>query len=255
MTRILRWKTEEKFEPVDPFRNVTERAVVRHFLYPDHTEKSNKYIKDLVDYDDEVPDLNINFLKREIGPVERGFGRHCNLPMLRRPKVMSTSVTFKLVSRNCYCLLSIYVLFTYVNFEPMNVLDCSPLSHPDHVDDAHCGPSSPLPDEVVDVSCNTLPFIDYVHVHNDDDPSSPLPDQVEDASCNTLPSSPLPVQVDDARCKILSGKVADSVVDSKDRSPDERIIDVLAQIHGEDAIEEFGDAAQNGYETGNEKVF
>ncbi|KAJ8538314.1 hypothetical protein K7X08_014854 [Anisodus acutangulus] len=33
-----------------------------------------------------------------------------------------------------------------------------------------------------------------------------------------------------------------------------KITDVLAQIYGEDDIEEFGDAAQNGYETANEKV-
>ncbi|KAJ8550936.1 hypothetical protein K7X08_000306 [Anisodus acutangulus] len=61
-------------------------------------------------------------------------------------------------------------------------------------------------------------------------------------------------KVDDASCKTLSGEVADSTVDSEDRSPDGRIIDVLAQQHDEDAIKEFGDAAKNGYETANEEV-
>ncbi|KAJ8555558.1 hypothetical protein K7X08_013054 [Anisodus acutangulus] len=151
--------------------------------------------------------------------------------MLRRPKVMSTSVTFN----EC---------FFYG----------SPLSHLDHVDDAHDGPSSPLPDEVADASCKTLSLTDDSHVHNDDDPSSPLPNQVEDASCKTLSSSLLSVQVDDARFKTLFGEVVDSAVDSEDRSHDERITDVLVQIHDEDEIEEFGDAAQNGYETANEEV-
>ncbi|KAJ8570903.1 hypothetical protein K7X08_037875 [Anisodus acutangulus] len=52
--------------------------------------------------------------------------------------------------------------------------------------------------------------------------------------------------------------VADEVVDyavaSEDRSPNGKITDVLAQIIGEDDIEEFGDASQNGYETANEEV-
>ncbi|KAJ8542763.1 hypothetical protein K7X08_005286 [Anisodus acutangulus] len=160
--RILRWRTEEKSEHVDPFRN--EHAVVRSFLYPDDAEKNKKYSKDLVDYDDEVPDLNIDALKREIA----------------------------------------------------NALDGSPLSHPGHVEDAHDGPSSHLSDQVANSSCKTLSLTDHTH---------------------TLP-----------------GEVVDSVVDSEDRSPDERITDVLPQIHGEDDIEEFGDAAQNGYETSNEEV-
>ncbi|KAJ8532940.1 hypothetical protein K7X08_015829 [Anisodus acutangulus] len=174
--------------------------------------------------------------------------------MVRRPKVMSTFVTFKLVSRNCYGLLSISVLFTSVNFELVNDLDGSPLRHPDHVNDAHDGPSSSLPNQVADASCKTLPLTDPPHVHNDDGPSSSLPDQVDDVSCKTLPSSPLPVQVDDVSCNSLPGEVVDSAVDSEDRSPDGRIIDVLAQIHGEDDIEKFGDTAQNGYETANEEV-
>ncbi|KAJ8532922.1 hypothetical protein K7X08_015811 [Anisodus acutangulus] len=84
----------------------------------------------------------------------------------------------------------------------VNALDGSPLSHPDHVDDAH------------------------------DVPSSPLSDQLQD----------------------LLGEVDDSAIDSEDRSPNGRITDVLAQIHGEDGIGEFGDATQNGYETANEEV-
>ncbi|KAJ8539208.1 hypothetical protein K7X08_013460 [Anisodus acutangulus] len=174
--------------------------------------------------------------------------------MLRRPKVMSTSVTFKLVSRNCYGLLSISVLFTSVNFDPVNALDGSPLSHPDHGNDVHDGPSSALPDQVVDASCKTLSLTDPAHVHNDDGPSNALPDQVNDVSCKTLPSSHLHVQVDDASCKTLSGDVVDSVVDSEDRSPDGRISDVLAKIHVDYDIEEFGDTAQNGYEIVNEEV-
>ncbi|KAJ8574031.1 hypothetical protein K7X08_010542 [Anisodus acutangulus] len=69
-----------------------------------------------------------------------------------------------------------------------------------------------------------------------------------------LSEIPFPDQVDDASCKTFSGEVVDSAVDSEDRSPDERITDVLSHIHGEDDIEEFGDAAQNGYETANEEV-
>ncbi|KAJ8567370.1 hypothetical protein K7X08_019578 [Anisodus acutangulus] len=235
--------------------------VMRHFLYPDDVETSKKYIKDLVDYDDELPGPNIDALKREIGdtrqfrvkmeltsssgdedqvedqdlggrtketcdhcdrglsvianrltsienelvvirklletnregvlnvfllqlgPVGRGSRRHYNSPMLRRPKVVSTFVTF---------------------------------NHLDHVDDAHDGLFSPLHDEVADVNCKTLSLTDPAHVHNDDGPSSPLPEQVEDASFNTLPSSPLHVQVDDASSKTLPGEVADSAVDSED---------------------------------------
>ncbi|KAJ8567380.1 hypothetical protein K7X08_019588 [Anisodus acutangulus] len=112
----------------------------------------------------------------------------------------------------------------------VNALDDSPLSHSDHVDDAHDGPYSPLPGEIADASCKTLPLTDPTHVHNDDDPSSHLPDQVDDASCKTLHSSSLHVQVDDASCKTLPSEVADSVVDSKDRSLDGRITNVLAQI-------------------------
>ncbi|KAJ8531291.1 hypothetical protein K7X08_026725 [Anisodus acutangulus] len=176
----------------------------------------------------------LNVFLLQLGPTGRGSGRHCNLTMLRRPKVISIAMTFKLVNRNLCGLLSISVLFTFVNFDLVNALDGSPLSHPDHVDD---GPSSLLPDQVDDASCKTLHLIDPTHVYNDDGSSNPLPDQVDDASCKTLP-----------------GEVADSVIDSEDRSPDERITDVLAKIHDEDDIEEFGDAAQNGYETANEVV-
>ncbi|KAJ8531036.1 hypothetical protein K7X08_025767 [Anisodus acutangulus] len=115
----------------------------------------------------------------------------------------------------------------------------SHLSHPDYVDDVHDGPSISFPDEVVDAVCKTLPLTKSARVHNDDDPSSHFPDQVEDVSCKTLPSSHLHVQVDDASCKTLPGEVADSAVDSEDRSSDERITDVLAQIHDGDDIEEF----------------
>ncbi|KAJ8532118.1 hypothetical protein K7X08_012041 [Anisodus acutangulus] len=142
----------------------------------------------------------------------------------------------------------------FCDIQVMNALDGSPLSHHNHVDDAHNGPPSPLLDQVVDASCKILSLTDPTHVHNDDDPSSHLPDQVDDASCKTLPSSSLPVQVNDASCKILPGEVVDSAVDSEDRSPDGRITDVLAQIHGEYDIKEFGDVAQNSYETANEKV-
>ncbi|KAJ8552758.1 hypothetical protein K7X08_020151 [Anisodus acutangulus] len=160
---------------------------------------------------------------------------------------MSTSVKFKLVSRNFYGLLSISVLFTSLNFDPVNVLDGSPLSHPDHVYDARDGLSSHLPDPVDDASCKTLSLPDHAY----DDPSSPLTDHVHN---DNSPSSHLPDQVDDASCNTHSGEVGDSAVDSEDRSPDRRITDVLAQIHGEDDIEEFGDATQNGYETANEEV-
>ncbi|KAJ8568099.1 hypothetical protein K7X08_020821 [Anisodus acutangulus] len=136
----------------------------------------------------------------------------------------------------------------------LNALDVSSLSHSDHIDDAHDGPSSPLHDQLADASCKTLSFNDHAHVHNDDDPFSHLPNQVDDASCKTLSSSPLLVQVDDASYKTLPGDVVDSTVDSENRSLDERIADVLAQIHGEDDIEEFGDAAQNVSETSNEEV-
>ncbi|KAJ8569797.1 hypothetical protein K7X08_006374 [Anisodus acutangulus] len=123
------------------------------------------------------PRKRSNVFILQLGPVGIGSGRHCNLSMLRRPKVMLIFVTFKLFLAN----------------------------------------SS--------------------HVYNDDGPSSILPDQVDDVSCKTLPS-----------------EVVDSTVDSEDRAPDGRIIDVLAQIHGEDDVEEFGDAAQNGYETANKEV-
>ncbi|KAJ8570753.1 hypothetical protein K7X08_037725 [Anisodus acutangulus] len=61
-------------------------------------------------------------------------------------------------------------------------------------------------------------------------------------------------KVDDASCNSLPGEVDDSTIDSEDRSLNGRITDVLASIHGEDDIEEFGDAAQNGYATVNEEV-
>ncbi|KAJ8547496.1 hypothetical protein K7X08_011082 [Anisodus acutangulus] len=117
----------------------------------------------------------------------------------------------------------------------VNTLDGYPLSHPDHIDDAHDGPSSPLPNQVDDESCKTLLLPDPAH----DVPSSPLTGHVHN---NDGHSSPLPDQVDDASCKTLSGDVADSVVDN-----DDRITDVLAHIHDKYDIEEFGDAAQNGY--------
>ncbi|KAJ8570719.1 hypothetical protein K7X08_037691 [Anisodus acutangulus] len=68
----------------------------------------------------------------------------------------------------------------------VNTLDGSHLSHLDHFDYAHDGPSSPLPDEVVDASFKTLPLTDLVYVHNDDGLSSHLPDQVDVTSCKTL---------------------------------------------------------------------
>ncbi|KAJ8562418.1 hypothetical protein K7X08_011709 [Anisodus acutangulus] len=71
---ILRWRAEEKFEPVDPFRNVTGCALLflftlggETFLYLDDAEKSKKYIKKFGDYDEEVPNPNIDALKRGIG--------------------------------------------------------------------------------------------------------------------------------------------------------------------------------------------
>ncbi|KAJ8540097.1 hypothetical protein K7X08_026486 [Anisodus acutangulus] len=82
--RILRWRTKEKSELVDSFRNVSERAysylicccfylfdVVRPFLYPNDAEKSKKYIKNLVNYDNDVPDLNIVVLKKKIGDTHQ----------------------------------------------------------------------------------------------------------------------------------------------------------------------------------------
>ncbi|KAJ8533850.1 hypothetical protein K7X08_007174 [Anisodus acutangulus] len=256
---------EEKSEPVDPFKNAIEHVVVRHFLYPDDAETSSDYIKNLVDCDDEVSDPNIDALKREIGDacqfrvkmeLASGSGhdedqkkqrRHsrCVSSSVRssrkmiwkalqfanaRSKVMSTSVTFKLVSRNVYGLLSISVLFTSVNFDPVNTLDDSPLSDPDLVTNGD-GSSSRFYDQVDDPA----------HVHNDNGPSSPLPDQVDNASCKTLSLT------DPAPNGDVVGVVVDSVVAIEYRSPDGRIIDVLAHINGEDDIEEFGDAAQNGY--------
>ncbi|KAJ8532091.1 hypothetical protein K7X08_012014 [Anisodus acutangulus] len=73
---------------------------------------------------------------------------------------------------------------------------------------------------VDDASCKTLPWTDHVHVPNSD----------------------------------FAGEVIDSAIGSEDRSPNGKIIDVLAQINGEDDIEEFEYAAQNGYETANEEV-
>ncbi|KAJ8570968.1 hypothetical protein K7X08_037940 [Anisodus acutangulus] len=128
-------------------------------------------------------------------------------------------------------------------------------SHPDHVDDAHDGPSTRLPDQIADASCKTLPLTDPAHVYNYDGPSSHLLDQVDDTSFKTLSSSHLPIQVDVASCKTLPDEVVDSDVNSEDKSPDGRITDVLAQTHGENDIEEFGDDAQNGYETANKEVF
>ncbi|KAJ8536770.1 hypothetical protein K7X08_035171 [Anisodus acutangulus] len=100
-------------------------------------------------------------------------------------------------------------------------LDGSHLSYPNHVDDSHDGTSSSLPDQVIDASYKTILLTDCVHVQNDNGFSSHFPDQVDDA---------------------------------RYQPPYERITDVLAHIHGEDDIEEFGDAAQNGYETTNEEV-
>ncbi|KAJ8535627.1 hypothetical protein K7X08_023347 [Anisodus acutangulus] len=84
------------------------------------------------------------------------------------------------------------------------------------------GPYNLLLDQVVDASYKTISLTDPTHVHNDDGPSSPLLDQVDDASF-----------------KPLHGEVVDSGVDSEDRSPNGRITDVLAHIHGEDDIEKF----------------
>ncbi|KAJ8562419.1 hypothetical protein K7X08_011710 [Anisodus acutangulus] len=67
ISKILRWRAEEKSKPVDPFRNVTKCAVVRPFLYLDDAENSKKYIKNFGDYDEEVPNPNIDALKRGIG--------------------------------------------------------------------------------------------------------------------------------------------------------------------------------------------
>ncbi|KAJ8528553.1 hypothetical protein K7X08_022245 [Anisodus acutangulus] len=105
----------------------------------------------------------------------------------------------------------------------------------------------PLPDQVDDASCKAFPLPDPTH----DGPSSPLTDHVHS---DDGPSSPLPDQVDDASCKTFLGEVTDSTVASEDRSPNGGITNVLAQIRGEDDIEEFGDAAQNGYDTANEEV-
>ncbi|KAJ8547736.1 hypothetical protein K7X08_011322 [Anisodus acutangulus] len=231
ISKILRWRIEEKPEPVDPFKNVVERAVVRLFLYPNDAEKSKKYIKNLVDYDDEVSDLNIDVLKRKISDT-RQFRVKMELASgsVHKDQVEDQDLSSRKRIRKA-------LQFANAKKTKVNALNGSLLSHPDHVDDAHDAPSSPLPYQFVDTSCKTLHLTDLAHVHNDDDPSSSLH-----------------VQADDASCKTLLGEVVDSVVDCDDRSPDGRITDVLAQIHSEDDIKEFGDAAQNGYETANEEV-
>ncbi|KAJ8532917.1 hypothetical protein K7X08_015806 [Anisodus acutangulus] len=111
---------EEKSEPVDPFRNVTECAVVRPFLYPDDVEKSKNYIKNLVDFDDEVPNLKIDVLKMENDDTLNALD---GSPLLDQ-----------VVDASCKTL---------------------PLTDPTygHNDD---GPISPLPNQVDDVSCKTL---------------------------------------------------------------------------------------------------
>ncbi|KAJ8562971.1 hypothetical protein K7X08_031423 [Anisodus acutangulus] len=252
--------------------------VVRPCLYPDDAEKSKDYIKNLADYDDEVPNPNIDALRSEIDDTHQfrmkmklasdsGYERDHDEDQVqdqdlggmnketcnhygRRPRVIAnrlTSIEDELVflrkllekkpRRRSKCVSSlvrssrkrIQKALQFVNTKKtkVNALDGSPLSHPAYVHNDD-GPSSPLVD---DSSCKTLPLIDLVHVHDDDDDySSPLPDQVDNASCKTLP-----------------GEVADSTIDSDDRSPDERITDVLAQIHGNDDIEKFRDAAKNGY--------
>ncbi|KAJ8528962.1 hypothetical protein K7X08_035797 [Anisodus acutangulus] len=136
-----------------------------------------------------------------------------------RIKVMSTSVTFKLVSRDFYGLLSIYVLFDSVNFDLVNALDGSPLSDPSHVTNVD-GSFSRFPDQIDDPSCMTLPLNDPAHVLIGN----------------------------------VVGEEVDSVMANEDQSPDGRIIDVLAQLNGKDDIEEIRDVAQNENETANEEV-
>ncbi|KAJ8532072.1 hypothetical protein K7X08_011995 [Anisodus acutangulus] len=140
ISRILRWRTEEKPEAVDPFKNaIDSHAVVRYFLHPDDEEKSKDSIKNLVDYDDEVPHMNIDALKR-------GIVNSFDSSPLSDP----THVT--------------------------NV-DGSSSYFPDQVDDPltdlayvhnNDGPSCMLPDQVDHPSCKTLPLIDPDHVPNGD---------------------------------------------------------------------------------------
>ncbi|KAJ8538257.1 hypothetical protein K7X08_014797 [Anisodus acutangulus] len=250
-----------------------EEKVVRLFLYPDDAEKSKKYIKDFVDYDDEVSDPNIDVLKKDFGDKRQfcvkvkfasSYGHEDQVEykdLGGRGKEMcdhcgrgSSVIANKLTSIEDQ-LAAIRKLLETKSRRRSKCVSSSVRSSRKRIRKAlqfaHATKTKLL---CADASCKTLSLTDLVHVHNDDNPSSPLPDQVEDASFKTLPSSPFPVQVDYASFKTLPSEVVDSTVDSEDRSPDGRIIDVLAQIHSEDDIEEFGDAAQNGYEAANEEV-
>ncbi|KAJ8534556.1 hypothetical protein K7X08_016284 [Anisodus acutangulus] len=157
--------------------------------------------------------------------------------MLRKSMIMSTSVIFKLVSRNRYGLLSISVLFTSINFDPVNALDGSPLSHPDYIDDAHDGPSSTLPDQVADTSARL--FLRLI-----------LPMSTMMMALLVLCMIKMMMLI----ARLFLMRLLTLLLIVKIDRPNGRITDVLTYIHGEDDIEEFVDAAQNGYEIVNEEV-
>ncbi|KAJ8573869.1 hypothetical protein K7X08_010380 [Anisodus acutangulus] len=171
---------KEKPEPVDYFRNASDRVVVRPFLYPDDAEKSKDYIKNLVDYENEVPNPNIDSLRREIGDTHQ--------------------------------------------------------------------------------FCVKIEFASGSEHERDHDE-----DQVQEQDLGGMAKESIMVMVrfsgkrirktlQFANAKKTKVRLLILAIDSEDRSPDGRIIDVLAQIHDEDDIEEFRDDAQNAYETANEEV-
>ncbi|KAJ8531631.1 hypothetical protein K7X08_034125 [Anisodus acutangulus] len=162
---------------------------VRPFLYPDNAEKSNNYIKNLIDYDDELPNPNIDALKREIGDTRQFY--------------VKMELAFGSGHKRDHDEVQVQVQYQDLG-GMVNALDGSHLSHPDHVtnadgssshllvqvDDSLTDPShvhnDHLPDQFDDSSCKTLTLTDHAHVHNDDVPSSPFPDQVDDANCKTV---------------------------------------------------------------------
>ncbi|KAJ8567914.1 hypothetical protein K7X08_020636 [Anisodus acutangulus] len=199
-------------------KSVRKVEVVSPFLYPDDAEKSKKYIKNLVNYGDDVPDPNIDVLRRDIGDTSQ-FRVSMELASgsVYEDQVEDQDLGGRAKETCNHCGHGPNVIANRVTSIEDELVAIHKLLETKSRRHSKCVSSS-LMVLVDDASCKTLPLIDPARVHNDDGPSSPLHVQVDDASCKILPT------------------------------------DVLAQIHDEDDIEEFVDVAQNGYESANEEV-
>ncbi|KAJ8537255.1 hypothetical protein K7X08_035656 [Anisodus acutangulus] len=233
--------------------------VVRSFLYPNDAKKSKNYIKILVYYDDEVPNPNIDALKREIGDTHQfrvkmklasgsGHERDYDEDQVQEYLGGRAKETYDYYGRGPSVIAD---RLTSIEDELVSIrklLEKKPRRHSKCISFSVRSSRKRIRKTLKfangkKTKVNALDGSLLSHPDHVDDAHnvsfSPFTDQVDDGSCKTLPltdpahahndddpSSPLPDKVDDASCKTLPGEVVNSAVYSEHRSPDGRITDV-----------------------------